>query len=134
LLVIRFFFFLLLHSCSLSDSEWMWYGIRIIFFSSLVTRPPSTVSISDDEQITPFRIYNSRVNSTPINTHETHRSTVFATVHPQRCFHEQRLKIALTIHMSTFLSLYITIYFVSYPISAYFAVLYKDNLCMTGCS
>jgi hypothetical protein len=88
LLVISFFliFLLLLHSCLLNDRECLWFSIRKILFSSLFTRPPL---ISDDEQMTPFRMYNSRLNSTPINNNETHRSAIFTTLHSERCFHEK---------------------------------------------
>jgi hypothetical protein len=103
LLAIKFFF--LLQSCLMSDDKCEWFRIRKILFSSLFARPLSAASISDDEQMIPLRKYNNRANTAPINTHETHRSPIFTTVHSQRCFHEKGFIIALIIYISSFLSL-----------------------------
>ena len=79
---------LLLRSCLLIDHECLWFSISKLLCSSLFTRPISPPLNSDDEQTIPVRIYNSRLNSTPINdNNEIHRSAIFTTLHSERCFH-----------------------------------------------
>lgn len=105
LLAVRFLFVFLLASCSRSAREWALFGVSEVFFSSLFTRPLSAASIADDDHVTPLRLYNTRAVTAPINVHETHRSTLFATLDSQRCFAGKRYPIALIIYLSITLSL-----------------------------
>jgi hypothetical protein len=84
-----FFFCCSIVACWLiDDRECLWFSISKLLFSSLFTRPLSPPLNSDDEQMIPVRIYNSRLNSTPINdNNETHRSAIYTTLHSERCFH-----------------------------------------------
>ncbi len=112
--------FLLLHSCLPIDRECLWFSIRKILFSSLFTRPLLTPSNSDDEQMISFRIYNSRLNSTPINNNEIHRSTIFTTLNSERCFHAKRIYLSwLYIH-----HLFFRLYFITYSISQSYSCLF----------
>ena len=104
----------------MSDDKCVWFPIRKILFSSLFTSPLSAAPISDDEQMIPLRKYINRANTAPINTYETHRTAIFATVHPQRCFYEKGFIIALLIyiyHLS--FRFYIINYLNSHPIPTY---------------
>lgn len=71
--------------CLLNDIEYL--SIRHTLFSSLFSRPLTSVSISDDEQMIPFRIYNSRMHSTSLNECDfIHQSTLLTTLQTdERC-------------------------------------------------
>ncbi|CAF3535067.1 unnamed protein product [Adineta steineri] len=87
---------------STGPSNWISPNANVTSSLTLFTRPLSTVPVSDNEHMTPpLRLYNTRVNSAPINIHETHRSTIFATLDSQRFDQSAAYKRAHTALTST---------------------------------
>ncbi|UJR28276.1 hypothetical protein I4U23_009526 [Adineta vaga] len=64
-------------------------------------RPLSPAAITDDEHVAPLRLYKNRAVTAPINIHETHRSTLFATLHSQSFDPSSTYKRAQTALIST---------------------------------
>jgi hypothetical protein len=93
-------------------------------FSSLFTRPSSTAPYIDDDQMTPVRMYNSRTNSTPLNTHEARRSAIFTTVHSERCFYKKNFHKLPLLYIYIFFSFAFILSTIplAIPLLTYFAV------------
>ncbi|CAF0923882.1 unnamed protein product [Adineta ricciae] len=65
---------------STSPSHWASPNTNVTSSLTLFTRPLLSAATMDDEHIAPLRLYKNRAVTAPINFHEIHRSTLFATL------------------------------------------------------